>query len=861
MEQMFSIPDGYFTTLAFDDDGRAYVGTGSEGRVYRVAPDRTAALAIDVPERQALALLRAGKGFLVGTGDVGGVYRAEPAAPRSRRPTCRACSTASSARAGACSAGTARTGSRSRAARATPPSPTPPGRASRRSSGRAPPRRAAWARSRARPARYVQYRVTFDAPEARLGAVTLAYLPQNQRARITELGTADSGGARARDRRAGGAGGERARRRRPRARAPDRAQAALEGGEPRRRRADLPARVPRGERSGLAPAGRPRPADQDRVRLEHRGAARRQLRRARSPPATSVPSRASARWRRRSRRRRSWSTTASPRCVGLAAKLPVRVGPRARRPEPAVGDGVRDRRRRLADAGAHRRHLRRPGRGVHDQAAARWRPGRTRSPCASGTARTTSAPPAITVKAPANDAAAGGATTPSGCRPRPRSCRSRSGCCRTSARSCTARRRARRRSSIRPGRSTGCCARRSGCSLRVELALITHTHNDHIEGVDELVREDGRRGGRQPARGRRGARRRARTLIDAVDGGDIAIGRRGVRALETPGHTVGGTCYLADGYIVTGDVLFVGGCGRTDFQGGDTRRDVAQPAAADAPARGDARLSGARLRRDADVDDRARDADEPLPALRDVRGVPRPARAQAERPERRTCASARGGADRRLRTADRLPGRRDPVRQHPRLHDGDAARARLRAGRSASPPRTSGSIGGSYTAAAAVAGIVAAPLPRSLRPAQGAGRRDVRAGDRHRGGRAGARPRLAGAGARDRGRVRRPGDVDRAVDHRRRRPARAARPGDGRRDGRVLGRRRCSACRWALQLARFGGWRLPFIAVAGMGVVVGVLAAARDAAACAGTSRQPRPRRPRAHARAAGSTAPSAWRW
>jgi len=33
---------------------------------------------------------------------------------------------------------------------------------------------------------------------------------------------------------------------------------------------------------------------------------------------------------------------------------------------------------------------------------------------------------------------------------------------------------------------------------------------------------------------------------------------------------VGGTCFLADGYIVTGDLLFVGGCGRTDFQGGDT---------------------------------------------------------------------------------------------------------------------------------------------------------------------------------------------------------------------------------------------------------------------------------------------------
>src|SRR4029077_18286244 len=42
-------------------------------------------------------------------------------------------------------------------------------------------------------ARYVQYKVIFDAADARLGGVTLAYLPQNQRARITELGVADSG--------------------------------------------------------------------------------------------------------------------------------------------------------------------------------------------------------------------------------------------------------------------------------------------------------------------------------------------------------------------------------------------------------------------------------------------------------------------------------------------------------------------------------------------------------------------------------------------------------------------------------------------------------------------------------------------
>jgi glyoxylase-like metal-dependent hydrolase (beta-lactamase superfamily II) len=105
--------------------------------------------------------------------------------------------------------------------------------------------------------------------------------------------------------------------------------------------------------------------------------------------------------------------------------------------------------------------------------------------------------------------------------------------------------------------------------LRITTALITHTHNDHIEGVEELVEKTGAAVVVNP-READAVHAPGRALFDAVDGRHIAIGRRGVRALETRGHTVGGTCYLADGYIVTGDVLFVGGCGRTDFQGGDT---------------------------------------------------------------------------------------------------------------------------------------------------------------------------------------------------------------------------------------------------------------------------------------------------
>jgi len=109
---------------------------------------------------------------------------------------------------------------------------------------------------------------------------------------------------------------------------------------------------------------------------------------------------------------------------------------------------------------------------------------------------------------------------------------------------------------------------------RVTRILITHTHVDHVEGVAELVRETGARvavAPREAAALREAAGPGAALDIDdAADRRDIAIGRRGVRALATPGHTVGGVAYLADGFVVTGDLLFVGGCGRTDFPGGDT---------------------------------------------------------------------------------------------------------------------------------------------------------------------------------------------------------------------------------------------------------------------------------------------------
>jgi hydroxyacylglutathione hydrolase len=103
--------------------------------------------------------------------------------------------------------------------------------------------------------------------------------------------------------------------------------------------------------------------------------------------------------------------------------------------------------------------------------------------------------------------------------------------------------------------------------------LITHGHNDHVEGIPALVKATGAAvvvsaGELDRVRDELGGV--AATIELVSDRQDVAIGKRAVRALFTPGHTVAGTCFLADGYLISGDLLFVGGCGRTDFPGGDT---------------------------------------------------------------------------------------------------------------------------------------------------------------------------------------------------------------------------------------------------------------------------------------------------
>ena len=64
--------------------------------------------------------------------------------------------------------------------------------------------------------------------------------------------------------------------------------------------------------------------------------------------------------------------------------------------------------------------------------------------------------------------------------------------------------------------------------------------------------------------------RPATLALDLVEGATLSAGGLTARVLATPGHTPGGIClhFEKEHLLLTGDTLFAGSCGRTDFPGG-----------------------------------------------------------------------------------------------------------------------------------------------------------------------------------------------------------------------------------------------------------------------------------------------------
>jgi hydroxyacylglutathione hydrolase len=56
------------------------------------------------------------------------------------------------------------------------------------------------------------------------------------------------------------------------------------------------------------------------------------------------------------------------------------------------------------------------------------------------------------------------------------------------------------------------------------------------------------------------------------EGDTLKIGDLKFEILHTPGHSPGGICLYSKGILITGDTLFAGSVGRTDFYGGDIEK-------------------------------------------------------------------------------------------------------------------------------------------------------------------------------------------------------------------------------------------------------------------------------------------------
>ena len=112
-------------------------------------------------------------------------------------------------------------------------------------------------------------------------------------------------------------------------------------------------------------------------------------------------------------------------------------------------------------------------------------------------------------------------------------------------------------------------------------ALVTHYHPDHvggrmmgqtIEGLSELLALKGMKvyAHKEEASGVRKVTGISESDLEAVDSGDVVkIGNVEIEFLHTPGHTPGSQCFRVKNALVSGDTLFIQGCGRVDLPGSD----------------------------------------------------------------------------------------------------------------------------------------------------------------------------------------------------------------------------------------------------------------------------------------------------
>lgn len=114
--------------------------------------------------------------------------------------------------------------------------------------------------------------------------------------------------------------------------------------------------------------------------------------------------------------------------------------------------------------------------------------------------------------------------------------------------------------------------------LECDAILLTHGHFDHVGAVRDLVATTGCL---------LYLRQEELTMPPQMTAGplyytdfypaegQLTVANLDFTLLHTPGHTPGSVCLLVEDALFSGDTLFAGSCGRTDFPGGSAREMTA----------------------------------------------------------------------------------------------------------------------------------------------------------------------------------------------------------------------------------------------------------------------------------------------
>ena len=119
-------------------------------------------------------------------------------------------------------------------------------------------------------------------------------------------------------------------------------------------------------------------------------------------------------------------------------------------------------------------------------------------------------------------------------------------------------------------------------NLNIKYILLTHGHFDHVGAVAGLKRKfnapvylhkNDKNFLENPKEVRESAFglqiESANVDVFVKEGDEISFSDDYIKVIETPGHTIGSVCYLFKNYLFTGDTLFNGSIGRTDFPESD----------------------------------------------------------------------------------------------------------------------------------------------------------------------------------------------------------------------------------------------------------------------------------------------------